>query len=166
MLFGSDSKEDAFGNNNGGVEPSSFLFEDGGTVDNGDLVLGNFGETVDSIDWHTDQPLTLAGFAIALGGEGGPGNNRGAELVRFLVEGNQVALFDANATGGIVSHLFSGGNVTGDDFRIEFTRSSTSGTRVGEIDAILGIPEPTAALSLLLGAGVVALRRRRAEPRA
>ena len=161
-LFSTDTPEDVFGNNNGPIEDSTFLFEGGGTVDNGDSIFGNFGETVDFLEWHTNQPLTLAGFQIGLAGEGiENGNNRGAELVRFLVEGMEVGIFDANGVNDAVTHYFNGGSVTGDDFRVEFTRSSTSGVRVKEIDAILAVPEPTALTSFVIGAVLLTIRRRR-----
>ena len=160
---GIDDIEAAFGNNNGPVEPASFIFADGGTPDNGNGVFGDGGEAVDFISWHTATPLSLAGFKIGLTGDGGGNPFRDTELVRFLVEGNQVDLFDNNGFDGDVTRLFSGGAVVGDDFRIEFTRTTAGGARIFEIDAILGptpVPEPTAAAFLLMGTAA-SLRRRR-----
>ncbi|MBP7951093.1 MAG: PEP-CTERM sorting domain-containing protein [Verrucomicrobiales bacterium] len=158
---GTDTVVDAFGNKDGAVEPESFIFGDGGTADNGNLVLGDGGETVDFIQWQSSAPLTLAGFKINLAGDGGGNPDRDTELVRFLVEGTEVDLFDNNGFDGEVARLFSGGAVTGDDFRLEFSRRTGQGGRVFEIDAILGmIPEPGSAALVAL-AGVMLLRRRR-----
>jgi len=85
----------------------------------------------------------------------------GTELVRFLVEGVQVDLFDNNALAGDLTRLFAGGAVAGDDFRIEFTRATAGGARIFELDAILGVvPEPSSALLGMLGSAML-LRRRR-----
>ena len=157
--IGPDDVTEVFGNTNGPIEPGDFIFNDGGTPDNGNSIMGDGGEFVDFIAWSTPTPLTLAGFTMSLSGDGG-GTARATELVRFLVEGVQVDLFDNNAFGGDLSRLFADGAVVGDDFRIEFTRT-TNGPRIFEIDAILGVvPEPSSALLGLLG-GAMLLRRRR-----
>lgn len=135
--LGTDTVEDAFGNKNGAVEPESFIFGDGGAPDNGDQVVGNGGELVDFIEWHTDEPLTFAGFQLILSGDG-QSSERDTEMVQFLVEGEVVDCFDNNGFDGTVSRLFADGTVTGDDFRIEFTRSASSGGRIYEIDAVAG----------------------------
>ena len=159
--IGSDGFADVFGNNNGAIEPDNYIFADGGAVDNGNGIFGDGGEAVDFLEWHTATPLMLAGFRLGSSGDGG-GPARATELVRFFVEGVEVDLFDNNAFAGDVTRLFSGGAVTGDDFRIEFTRTTVNGGRIFEVDAIT-VPEPSAALSLLLGAGLLASRRRRQE---
>ncbi len=157
--IGPDDVTEAFGNANGPIEPGDFIFNDGGTPDNGNSIFGDGGEFVDFIAWSTPSPLTLAGFTMSLSGDGG-GPSRATELVRFLVEGVEVDLFDNNAFGGDLTRLFAGGAVVGDDFRIEFTRT-TNGARIFEIDAILGVvPEPSTTLLGLLG-GAMLLRRRR-----
>ncbi len=157
--IGPDDVTEAFGNANGPIEPGDFIFNDGGTPDNGNSIFGDGGEFVDFIAWSTPSPLTLAGFTMSLSGDGG-GPSRATELVRFLVEGVEVDLFDNNAFGGDLTRLFAGGAVVGDDFRIEFTRT-TNGARIFEIDAILGVvPEPSSTLLAVLG-GAMLLRRRR-----
>ena len=138
VLGGADTVRDAFGGNHGAVEPESFIFGDGGTVNNGNFVFGDAGETVDFIQWHTAQPLSLTGFRIGLSGDGGS-PNRDTALVRFLVEGVEVDLFDNNGFNGDVTRLFGGGAALADDFRIEFTRTSGSGGRIFEIDAITSV---------------------------
>ncbi len=136
-VLGTDAVEDAFGNKNGPVEPEDFIFGDGGSPDNGDLVVGNGGEFVDFIQWHTSQPLSLAGFRLVLSGDGVTAN-RDTEMVQFLVEGVVVDCFDNNGFDGAVTRLFADGAVTGDDFRIEFTRTTSSGGRIFDVDAITG----------------------------
>ncbi|MDB6174472.1 MAG: hypothetical protein JWL59_3783 [Chthoniobacteraceae bacterium] len=159
--IGSDSPIDAVGNNNGAIEPEDYIFADGGAVDNGNAVFGDEGEAVDFIEWHTSSPVRLAGFKLGLSGDG-TDPNRDTEMVRFLIEGVEVDLFDNNGFDGDVSRLFAGGAVTGDDFRIEFTRTTQSGGRIFEIDAIVAaVPEPSALVALLSGAGLLALRRPR-----
>ena len=155
---GGDTVQDAFGNNDGAIEPEDFIFGDGGTADNGDGIIGNGGETVDSIVWHTSAPLTLAGFRISLAGDGSS-PDRDTELVRFLVGGQEVDLFDNNGFDGEVTRLFASA-VTGNDFEIQFTKTTLSGGRIFEIDAITGtVPEPSAAALLLLGGALLARRR-------
>lgn len=136
-VLGADTVEDAFGNKNGAVEPEDFIFGDGGVPDNGNLVLGDGGETVDFIAWRTTQPISLAGFRIALSGDGAD-SNRDTELVRFLVGGIEVDLFDNNGFDGTVTRMFAEGAIVGDDFRIECTRRAATGPRIFQIDAITG----------------------------
>ncbi len=155
---GNDTVQDAFGNNNGTIEPTSFIFGDGGVTDNGNAIMGDGGETVDFIDWDTLAPVGIQGYEISMTGDGG-GAMRSVELVRFLVEGVQVDFFDNNRLGGTIRRLFAG-PVTGDDFRIEFTRGSPWGPRILEINAIL-TPEPTTMTLLVFGTGLLAARRRR-----
>lgn len=163
--IGGDDPADAGGNNNGPIEPNDYIFADGGAADNGNGIFGDGGEAVDFLAWHTATPLTLAGFRVGMAGDG-LDPNRDTELVRFLVEGVEVDLFDNNGFDGDITRLFSGGAVTGDDFRIEFTRTTSAGQRVFEVDAVIAVPEPSAALTLMLGAGMLALRRRRQDLRA
>jgi hypothetical protein len=131
-----DTIEDAFGNKDGGVEATSFIFANGFTIDNGNAIMGDGGERVDYIQWQTTLPVALAGFRFEGAGDGG-GTNRGTELVRFLVEGVEVDLFDNNYGSVAVDRLFAGGVVTGSTFRIELTRTASSGPRIKEIDAIV-----------------------------
>ncbi len=157
-----DDVREAFGKTGGPIEPGTFIFDDGGTADNGNTIFGDGGEFVDFIAWQSTTPLTLAGFKLSLTGDGGGNPFRDTELVRFLVEGTQVDLFDNNGFDGDVTRLFAGGAVVGDDFRIEFTRTTTGGARLLEIDAILGVvPEPSSMMLGLVG-GLVLFRRRRA----
>ena len=135
VLGGADTVRDAFGGNHGAVEPESFIFGDGGAADNGNRTLGDGGETVDFIQWHTARPISLAGFRLGLSGDGAS-PNRDTELVRFFVEGVEVDLFDNNGFDGDVTRLFAGGTALADDFRVEFTRTASSGGRLFEIDAI------------------------------
>ena len=162
-----DDIEGAFGNNNGPIEPNDVIFADGGAVDNGNGLFGDGGEFVDFLEWDTATPLTLAGFRLGLSGDGAGNPFRDTELVRFLVEGVQVDLFDNNGFDGDVDRLFSGGPVTGNDFRIEFTRTTAGGGRIFEIDAILGVPvpEPASGALVLAGAALALRRRRGASPR-
>ncbi len=136
-LFGTDLVEDAFGNNDGPIEPSSFLFADGPTVDNGNNVMGDGGETVDWISWQTTQTVVLEGYRAGLGSEGpGQGFNRGTELFSFSVAGEQDDFFDDNAQNGTVDRMFAIPQV-GKAFGINLTRRTEGGPRIGEIDAIV-----------------------------
>lgn len=141
-LSGTDSVEDAFGNANGLIEPDTFIFGDGGVPDNGNLVLGDGGETVDFIEWITLAPVTLAGYRLELRSDGA-GGRRGTELVRFVVDGVERDLWDNNSSSGPVTRLLPAGAVTGERFRLEFTRTTEAGGRVVEMDAITGpLPPP------------------------
>jgi cysteine-rich repeat protein len=138
-VFGTDTVEDAFGNADGGVEPNTFIFGDGGTVDNGNAILGDGGETVDFIEWQTTSPTTVLGYELALTQFDPFG--REAELVRFLVDGVERDLFDNDAATGEdgntilrVQRRF-GSFVTGSTFRIEVTRNGLA-ARITEIDAL------------------------------
>ena len=128
--------------------------------------MGDGGERVDFIEWQTTSLINLAGFQINVAGDGGTAT-RGTELVRFLVDGVQVDLFDNNALAGTVNRIFAGGPVTGDNFRIEFTRTAQQGQRIFEINAILApvaaVPEPgsLAIFSMLGVATLLGLSRRR-----
>jgi|GEM_PF-1608321 len=138
VIGGTDDVEGAFGNNNGPIEPDDVIFAAGGTPDNGNALFGDGGEFVDFIAWETTAPITLAGFRISLAGDQ-VSSLRDTELIRFLVEGVEVDLFDNNGADSTVERLFAGGPVTGNHFRIEFTRTTTDGPRISEIDAILGV---------------------------
>ena len=141
VIGGTDDVEGAFGNNNGPIEPDDVIFAAGGTPDNGNALFGDGGEFVDFIAWDTTAPITLAGFRISLSGDQ-VSSFRDTELIRFLVEGVEVDLFDNNGADSTVERLFAGGPVTGNHFRIEFTRTTTDGPRISEIDAILGVIPP------------------------
>ena len=163
---GTDTVEDLFGNRNGAVEPESFIFGDGGLADNGNFIFGDGGETVDFVQWTTATPITLAGFRLSLAGDG-LSAARDTELIRFLVEGVEVDLYDNNGFDGDITRLFPGGSVVGDDFRIEFTRTTDAGGRLAELDAITGvIPEPSSALLGAFGVAVLGAGRRRSVQRA
>lgn len=139
---GGDTVEDAFGNADGAIEPSTFLFADGGKADNGNTVMGDDGETVDFIEWQVDDALPLAGYRIQLSGDEG-GRNRSTEWVRLLVDGEEADRFDNHGFHGAVLRLFADGVRWGGSFRLEFTRSTSSGPRVIEVDALTGPPPPS-----------------------
>lgn len=150
-LVGGDTPEDAFGNNDGGVEGSTVLFADGGTADNANNTFGDGGETVDFIQWNTTSKVQLNGYEVQLDGDGGvQGAARSTQLIRFFVNGNLVDIFDANGFSGTFDRLFAGGSVVGNIFRIELTRStsgvSDGGPRLLEVNALnaLVVPIPQA----------------------
>lgn len=163
-----DTVEDAFGNNNGGIEPTSFLFADGGIADNGNNLFEAGSETIDFIDWDMLSPVSIGGFEIILAADTtGPHAQRGTELLNFLVEGSIVDTIDVNGYGvgagpggGLVTiqRMFAGGVVAGDDFGIQLTRSTPAGSRILEINAIL-VPEPSSIILMLIGFGVVLFAR-------
>lgn len=139
-LAGRDDPEGAFGRGYGPYELDTFIFADGGVADNGNLVLGDAGETVDFIEWKTTMPIALAGYRLTVAGDASS-MDRGTALVRFLVDGAEADRFhNAGATGAVVRR-FEQGVIEGDTFRIELTRSSTMGPRIMEIDALTG-PTP------------------------
>ncbi|HAB16647.1 MAG TPA: CotH kinase family protein [Verrucomicrobiota bacterium] len=141
-VLGTDTVEDAFGNANGAVEPESFIFGDGGTPDNGNDVIGDGGETVDFIEWQTKESISLAGYRLTLSGDGAD-PNRSTELVRFLVDGDEADFFDNQGFDGTFTRVFKDGARWGGAFRIEFTRTTASGPRIIELDAITGPPPLT-----------------------
>jgi len=151
-LTSGDTIEDAFGNNNGGVEGATLIFANGGVADNGDNIFGTGGETVDFIAWETTSPVTLLGYRVILrgdiSGDAGEDSDRTTELVRFYVNGVRRDIFDANAFNGTFYRLFDVGLVTGDSFRIEFTRRTTLGGRVEEIDALVPVPPQGTVISI------------------
>jgi len=158
-----DDPEGAFGNNNGPIEPPTFIFDDGGVKDDGDNILGNNGETVYTLSWNTTSPVTLAGIELAFGGgEGGPAGNRGTQLYEFSIQGNIVAQGDAN--GSDIGQVLFGGDVFGDTFLLRITgtvNNPSAGPRVSEINAIVPVPEPTTFGLLGISAlGLLARRRR------
>jgi len=168
LAFGGDNPEDAFGNNNGAIEPNTFLFADGGVADNGNNVFEVGPETVDSIAWDTTSPVLIRGYEIVFGGDSfGPHGFRGTELVNFLVEGVVVDTIDLNGYGAgaaAIQRVFAGGSLTGDNFEVQFTRSTTAGLRLFEINAI--VPEPTSMALLLIGTvGICLMPRRRRDRR-
>lgn len=168
-VIGSDNVEDAFGNNNGAVEPDTLIFADGGVADNGNNTLDAGQETIDSIIWQTTSPVAIGGYEITVGGDtSGPHAFRGTELVSFFVEGNLVDTIDLNgyrtAAGSItIQRPFSAGVLAGNDFQIEFTRSTAGGLRLFEVNALTAIvPEPSSfVLAGLAAMGLVFHIRRR-----
>ncbi len=162
---GDDNPADAFGNNDGTIEPNTFIFGDGGVVDNGNDIFGDGGETVDFIEWHTNSPIQLGGLNIELGGDAlVDGANRSTELIRVLVEGVEVALFDNNGAAAFptgVDIIFP--SVIGDDFRVEFTRTTEPGGRIFEINALDAsvVPEPASLMLLGMGVCLTVCRRQR-----
>ncbi|MBI1367492.1 MAG: hypothetical protein GC162_02435 [Planctomycetes bacterium] len=165
---GADTIEDAFGNNNGNVEGATLLFADGGTVDNGDNVFGNAGETVDFVAWRTLSPVQLDGYVVSLEGDGGvQGAPRSTQLVRFFVNNVLVDTFDANGFTGAFSRLFSAGTQMGTDFRLELTRTTNGGANGGprlvEIDALnaAAVPTPAALPAGLTLIALLTMRRRK-----
>ncbi|MDX1384733.1 MAG: myxococcus cysteine-rich repeat containing protein [Thermoanaerobaculia bacterium] len=137
---GSDTVEDAFGNRDGGVEPTTFIFGDGGTADDGDQVFATGGETVDFIEWQTTSPVTVYGYSLSVSQFDPFG--RTIQLFRFLVDGVEEDFFDNDGATGpdnstllVIERPFAGGPVTGSTFRVELTRT-TNGPRITEIDAL------------------------------
>jgi len=167
--LGGDTPEDAFGNSNGAIEPNTFLFADGGVADNGNNLLEGGTETIDSIAWDTTSVVSIAGYEIVFAGDTGVQHAfRGTELLNFLVEGVVIDTIDLNGYGGgaiSIQRFFDGGALSGDDFEVQLTRSSTGGSRIFEINAIV-VPEPASATLFLLGIlglGLIARRRRSGE---
>lgn len=159
LFNGAEDIRSAFGKNGVGVNPGRVLFQDAQTADNGNFTMGDGGERVDFIQWQTTSTVNLAGYRIHIIGDGVvQGANRSAQLVRFSVDGVVKDFFDLDGVGTAVTREFAGGVAPGTTFRVEFTRSTTSGPRFAEIDAAL-IPEPSAAL--LGGLGLLLLLRRR-----
>ena len=139
-----DSPQDAFGAI-GGVEQQSFIFHDGGVVDNGNSILGDGGETVDYIRFETDVPVVLDGYSVSLQADYGQQNTfRSTALVRFSIDGNVVDFFDNDGHSAVQERLFQDGPLTGSEFLLELTRVTDGGPRIVEIDAILadGWPFP------------------------
>ena len=143
-----DAPEEVFGRTHGPNGAGDFLFADGGTPDNGNAIMGDGGETVDFLAWRTTAPVPLAGYRLTVAGDGAT-TARDAELVRFFVDGVERDLFDNNGFDGQVVRTFAGGVVEGLEFRVEFTRTSASGPRVYEIDALTG-PPPSLNIGVVL----------------
>lgn len=162
-VLGSDNVEDAFGNL-GAIETGSFLFGDIGTADNGDNLFGTGGESIDFIEWKTLNEVQFEGYQVSLAGDGfAEGATRSTELMRLFVDGALVnsSQVDLNGHSGDFLILFTDGAVSGDEFRIEFTRTSGSlgaGPRILEIDAVnaVVVPEPGSAF-LAAGAALAAV---------
>ena len=132
-----DSPMDAFGAV-GGIEPETFIFRDNGTVDNGNQTLGDGGETVDYVHFTTSAPVTLDGYSLWLPTDEGQQNAyRSTALVQLTIDDVVVDFFDNDGRNGTQVRSFVDGPVTGQDFRIDLTRVTTGGPRIGEIDAIL-----------------------------
>ncbi len=139
-----DSPLDAFGAV-GGIEPESFIFRDGGVIDNGNMILGDGGETVDFIRFRTEIPVVLDGYSLHLPTDYGQQNAyRSTALVRFSIDGTVADFFDNEGRNGVRTRLFPDGPISGSEFVLELTRVTTGGPRVMEIDAILaeGWPVP------------------------
>jgi cysteine-rich repeat protein len=136
---GADTIEDAFGNQDGAIEPGTFIFGDGGVPDNGNQTLGDAGETVDFLDWETTEPVEILGYQLLLTQADAFG--RTTQLVRFLVDGVEEDFFDNDGATGpsnaetLVVPRPLAGPVTGSTFRLELTRT-TNGPRITEIDAL------------------------------
>jgi hypothetical protein len=177
-----DSPMDAFGAV-GGIEPETFIFRDNGTVDNGNQTLGDGGETVDYLHFTTGAPVTLEGYSLWLPTDEGQQNAyRSTALVQLTIDDVVVDFFDNDGRNGTQVRSFVDGPVTGQDFRIDLTRVTTGGPRIGEIDAILAkgfepstiewfgatlhasiyvVPEPAARVLVTALVFLIALRRRR-----
>lgn len=132
---GTDDPQGAFGNNDGPIEPSTFIFGDGGTTDNGNGTMGDGGETVDTISWSTTSPVLITGYRFDISGDGG-GASRGTDLVRFNSAGEADDFWDANFSSGATNRTFAIPQIAS-SFSINTTRSSTAGPRINEIDAIV-----------------------------
>jgi cysteine-rich repeat protein len=135
---GADTVEDAFGNQDGTVEPATFIFGDSGAPDNGNAVLGDGGELVDYIEWQTSEPVDVLGYHLIISQFDPFG--RQMELVRFLVDDVERDSFDndsATGTPDVANEIERpfGQLLTGTTFRIELTRAS-NGPRITEIDAL------------------------------
>lgn len=153
---GGDTPVDAFGNNNGTVEPSTFIFSD--VAEPQDIVP-------QTLDFTTNGPVTLTGIALSTGADTGEDGYRGTSLFRFFADvnnngfGDDLPLISANPTDdNQFDFLYFTSSVTASSFRAEFTASSVGGPRVLEIDAL--VPEPDAIALLMIG-GAGLLRRRR-----
>lgn len=145
-----DTIEDAFGNNDGGIEPTTFIFSDAGVGDNRNNTFDPGAETIDFISWKLTRAYELYGYQISVTSDGAS-EYRGAELLRFYVEDVLVDIIDLNNYDGSLNRIFPGGPVWGDDFRVELTRTvGNGGPRIVEIDAI--VPEPASLAMLALGA--------------
>jgi hypothetical protein len=140
---------DSFGACDGSVIPGRTLFEDGGVADNGNGVMGDGGETVDWIAWETDAPVSIAGYHVTGSSDSETSRNRGTELVRFTVDGVVLDIWDNDAaSGGQPWRIVSPEPFRGQSFKLEFTRSTTSGPRIYEIDAVY-VPPPAGTVLTL-----------------
>ena len=156
---------DAFGATDGYQEIGNVVFQDNHPADNGNSVLGDGGEWVDFIEWSTLTPVSIVGYEFGVDGNEEP--KRTIERVRFLVGGIVVDFFDADGESTRFQRYFEGpdrfNEMTGTDFRIEFTRTSIAGPRLNEINALV-VPEPRAAalaLAALAALGLLSRRRMR-----
>jgi cysteine-rich repeat protein len=138
-LNGSDTIEDAFGNGDGGEEAGNFIFADDGIPDDGDGTPEPAVETVDFIAWETAEPVAVSGYRMLLTAESDP--PRDTEVIVFYVDGVALRQNDINGINGgqsilDISRSFPDGTVTGSQFRVEFTRTTTNGPRIEEVDAL------------------------------
>jgi hypothetical protein len=163
LFNGAFETTDAFGATDGSQEPGNVVFQDNHQPDNGNAVLGDGGEWVDFIEWNTLTPVSSVGYVVGVDGNG----DRTLERVRFLIGGVVVDFFDADGESGHLERFFEGperfNELTGTDFRIEFTRTNATGPRVFEINAVV-VPEPHAAalaLAALAVLGVLSSRSMR-----
>lgn len=140
QVGGIDDPRGAFGSNTGPVEPNTFIFGDGGVPDNGNQIMGDGGETVDSLTWNTTSPVILEGYRLNVSADV-PNPQRGTQLVAFSVNGELDDFFDNNGASGPVDRLFSIPQI-GSSFELNTTRTTSEGPRIGEIDAIVPDPLP------------------------
>ena len=137
-LQSGESADELFGGGTGGPEAGNIIFADGGTADNGNMILGDGDETVDWVHFEASTAVTLFGYQLLCAGDawitGGP---RATELVEFSVDGIVMDLFDADGVSGPFSRMFANGPVTGFEFDLRLTRTQSTGPRLFELDSIL-----------------------------
>jgi len=144
--------EDLFGAERGTIEPGRVLFANGGTPDNGNAVLGDGDETVDFVEWTTQQPVSLAGYRLVLEADGGVARGpRSTGMVRLLVDGRIIDAVHARGEHGVLLRRFAEGPITGQTFRLELTRMTAgaddAGPRLVELDAMRRADAPAATQS-------------------
>lgn len=150
-LSGNDDPADAFGNNNGPVEPFTFIFADG-------LGAG----TVNTLDFTTSIPITLMGLEFNGGGNGGAADPRRILALNVLVDLDNNGTFEmtlyssSNFPDPGIQILPFSSPVTASRFRLEIQNEdngSFGGPRVTEINAL--VPEPGTVALCAFGLGLV-----------